>query len=204
MCSKSKIATPARNDSYADDTRAPLMQPAPRGATHDKLTSTGPFCNGLSAFATRFCFCLSPASNGSNVPRRLVSSICSFQTPQRRNRPSSLARLVCAAGGGIAGGGLIELAVKRRAADLEPACDFGHLPAIMRDREPDDLGFHFFERPHFSGAGQHREHPRGRQRRNRYLITRYHGRHGRMERRPNDQRLGMLMRVRRRRRLRGG
>ena len=75
MCSKSKIATPARNDSYADDTRAPLMQPAPRGATHDKLTSTGPFCNGLSAFATRFCFCLSPASNGSNVPNGQMSEV---------------------------------------------------------------------------------------------------------------------------------
>src|SRR6202042_1764561 len=30
--------TPARNDSYADVTCAPIMQPAPCGATHDKLT----------------------------------------------------------------------------------------------------------------------------------------------------------------------
>ena len=38
-----RVATPARNDSYADGTCAPLMQPAPRGATHDKLTSSNPF-----------------------------------------------------------------------------------------------------------------------------------------------------------------
>jgi hypothetical protein len=33
-----------------------------------KLASQQLFCNGLRAFATRFCLCLSPASNGSNVP----------------------------------------------------------------------------------------------------------------------------------------
>jgi hypothetical protein len=33
-----------------------------------KLASQQPFCNGLRASATRFCLCLSPASNGSNVP----------------------------------------------------------------------------------------------------------------------------------------
>src|SRR3954470_9720751 len=68
-----KVGTPARDDSYADDTRAPLMQPARRGATHDKLTSNNPLCNGLRAFATCFSLCLSPASNGSNVPGTLMS-----------------------------------------------------------------------------------------------------------------------------------
>jgi len=33
-----------------------------------KLASQQPFCNGLRASATRFCLCLLPASNGSNVP----------------------------------------------------------------------------------------------------------------------------------------
>src|SRR6202158_6397152 len=130
MCSKSGFCTPARNDSYADDTRAPLMQPAPRGATHDKLTSKYPLCNGLRAFATRFSFCLSPSGNGSNVPEWLSS------TSSLRCRSATIGhvpsvRLVCAAGGRILSGRLVELAVKRRAADLQSACDLGHLPAIM-------------------------------------------------------------------------
>src|SRR5260370_10933412 len=55
-----------RNASNADDTWAPLMQPAPCGATHDKLTSnTHTF--GLRGFATLRDVCLSPASHGSNV-----------------------------------------------------------------------------------------------------------------------------------------
>ena len=146
----SNVGTPARNDSYADDTRTPVMQPAPRGATHDKLTSKDPLCNGLRAFATRFSFCLSPASNGSNVPERLMSSASSSLTPERHNLAFVSARLVCAAARRIVGGSLIELAVKRRAANFQSACDLGHLPAIMRDREPDNLGLHLFERPHFA------------------------------------------------------
>src|SRR5260370_361669 len=63
-----KVATPACNDSYADGTWGSLLQPAPLGATHDKLTSQDPLCNRLRAFATRFSFCLSPASNGRAVP----------------------------------------------------------------------------------------------------------------------------------------
>jgi len=35
----SQFGTPAGVDCYADDTRAPLMQPASREASHDKLTS---------------------------------------------------------------------------------------------------------------------------------------------------------------------
>src|SRR5581483_12334002 len=40
-----------------------------------------------------------------------------------------------------------ELAIKRRAADLEPPSDFRHLPTIVRDGEADRLGFDFFEGP---------------------------------------------------------
>ena len=81
----SRVATPARNDSYADGTCAPLMRPAPRGATHDKLTSKHPICNGLCAFATLFAVCLSPPSNGSNVPERLMSTAFALRTPHRHN-----------------------------------------------------------------------------------------------------------------------
>lgn len=59
------VDTPARDDSYADSTRAQFLQPVLRNAPHDKLTSNGIHCNGLRAFATRFSVCLSPASNGS-------------------------------------------------------------------------------------------------------------------------------------------
>src|ERR1700682_2801133 len=105
------------------------MQPAPRRASHDKLTSKRTLFTGLSAFATRFFLCLSPASNGSNVPARtarrfghLSAAIDHFAS----------ARLAGAAGRGIVGGSLIELAVKRRAADFQPARDLGHLPPVMR------------------------------------------------------------------------
>src|SRR5437763_4114559 len=45
--------TPARHGSNADDTYAPIMQPAPCGTTHDKLTSNYPFAFGSHVFATR-------------------------------------------------------------------------------------------------------------------------------------------------------
>jgi hypothetical protein len=70
----SRTATPARNDGYADDTYASLMQPTPRGASHDSLTSKNPLCNALPAFAMRFPFCLSPSGNGSHVPNQPTSS----------------------------------------------------------------------------------------------------------------------------------
>jgi hypothetical protein len=66
--------TPARDDSYADDTHAQFMRPVRRSASHDKLTSNGILCNGLRAFATRFSLCLSPAGNGSMFPMRGGSS----------------------------------------------------------------------------------------------------------------------------------
>src|SRR5258708_40366622 len=80
-----KVATPACNDSYADGTWAPLLQPAPLGATHDKLTSKDPLCNGLRAFATRFSFCLSPASNGRDVPQAPMSLTSWLQIAERDN-----------------------------------------------------------------------------------------------------------------------
>ena len=40
----------------------------------------------------------------------------------------------------------IELAVKRRSSDAQTPRDLRHLPAIMRDREPDDLGLDIFQR----------------------------------------------------------
>ena len=64
------VGTPARNDSNADDTCAPFMQPAPCGATHDKLTSNNPFAFGWRGFATPPAVCLSPASHGSKVPEQ--------------------------------------------------------------------------------------------------------------------------------------
>ena len=51
----------------------------------------------------------------------------------------------------VVGGSLIEFAVERRAADLEPARDLRHLAAVMRDREADDLVLHLLERPHLAG-----------------------------------------------------
>src|SRR5437667_4522933 len=83
-------ATPARNDSYADDTGAPLVQPASSGSTHDKLTSRDPLCNGLRAFATRFSFCLSPASNGRDVPEWLIFLTSWLQVPERDHSPYCL------------------------------------------------------------------------------------------------------------------
>src|SRR5664279_2106716 len=80
-------------------------------------------------------------------------------------------RLVCVAIGRIVGGGLIELAVERRAADFQAARNFGHLPAVMRDRKADDLSLHFFERPHLTRPRQHRQCSGGMQRGNRYFIT---------------------------------
>src|SRR6185369_3928243 len=53
--------------------------------------------------------------------------------------------------GRVVGGSLVEFAVERGATDLEPACDFRHLTAIMRDRKTDDLVFHVVERPHLAG-----------------------------------------------------
>src|SRR6185437_12242367 len=82
--------TPARNDSSADDIGAPIMQPAPCGATHDKLTQRPPFRDGIRAFATRATLCLSPPSHGSKcscrpsyspVPTRDLLQFASLASP---------------------------------------------------------------------------------------------------------------------------
>src|SRR6195256_1415478 len=111
------VDTPARDDSYADDTRAQFMRPVLRSAPHNKLTSKGIHCNGLRAFATRFSLCLSPAGNGSNFPGRAnVFGPFGFDICAPQIGHFASARLAGAAGRGIVGGSLIELAVKRRAA----------------------------------------------------------------------------------------
>ena len=48
-----------------------------------------------------------------------------------------------------------------------------------------------FERPHFSGVGQHGQRAGRRQRRDRYFITGDHGRLGGMRYRLDDQRFGI-------------
>ena len=42
----------------------------------------------------------------------------------------------------------LEFTIQRRAADLQPTCHFRHLPAVMGNCIPDQLGFELFERPH--------------------------------------------------------
>jgi hypothetical protein len=51
----------------ANDTQAPLVQPAPEPTPHDKLTSKNLFATAWCAFATQGFICLSPTSHGSNV-----------------------------------------------------------------------------------------------------------------------------------------
>src|SRR5207244_6217871 len=77
--------------------------------------------------------------------------------------------------GRVVGRSLVELAIERRAADLEPTRDFRHLTAIMRDRKTDDLVFHVVERPHLAGGGQHRKAAGRGKRGNRYITTRNRG-----------------------------
>jgi len=125
-------------------------KPAPRGATHDKLTSKEPPLQLIVRIGTHFSLCLSPPSNGSMFRKSAVSSASSQQMQVCRNRAFASARLVCAAGRRTVGGGLIELAIKRGAADFKSPRDLRHLAAIMRNREPDDLGLHLFQRPHLA------------------------------------------------------
>src|SRR6185503_17192504 len=51
----------------------------------------------------------------------------------------------------------VQFPVKRRAADAQPARDFGHLPAIARDGEANHLGFELFQRPHIAGGVEQRQ-----------------------------------------------
>src|SRR5947208_9174428 len=90
-------------------------------------------------------------------------------TPKRANH--GLARILGAVACRIVGGGFIQLAVKRRAANLDSARDLRHLSAIMRDRKADALVLHIFQRPHLTGPGPHAPGPIGRSRSYRYLDT---------------------------------
>ena len=51
----------------------------------------------------------------------------------------------------------IEFTVKSRAPDLQPSRDLRHLPAIMRKRETNDLGFDLFQRAHLAVAVHERK-----------------------------------------------
>jgi len=112
----------------ADDTFAPLVQPAPCGATHDKLTPKHLISFELCVFATRHSLCLSPPRHGSKGSLMWLS------------RPRGL--------GGVArpraGRRFVELAIQGRTADLEAPRDLRHLAAIMRNREADDLVLEIF------------------------------------------------------------
>src|SRR5271168_2584620 len=101
---------------------SPIDAASATGVPHDKLTSRHPFATDPRAFAMLFVFCLSPASDGSNVMkvRRIGSSI---QTLRRHNWTSRLASLVAAAVRRIVGGGLIQFAIKRGAANFQSASD---------------------------------------------------------------------------------
>ncbi len=82
---------PARNNSYADDTRAPLLQPALRGASHDKLTSSirlAADCALLPRSRPFVCHRQATVRMFRNRAR-----FNSFPTPNRRSRCRS-ARLV--------------------------------------------------------------------------------------------------------------
>ena len=139
----------------------------PRGATHDKLTSNDPFVFGLRAILPRgshLSVTSKPRFKGSGAGLQIVASAAAttsdrLNSSRSRRRPGSLA------------GGFVELAVERRAADLQPPRHLRHLSAIMRDREADDFVLHLLQRPHFAGAGQHRQHACAGQRRDRYFIT---------------------------------
>ena len=50
-----------------------------------------------------------------------------------------------------------ELSIECRAADLQPPRNFGHLPAIVRNRVADDLGLDLFERAHVAVRVEQRQ-----------------------------------------------
>src|SRR3954470_22266453 len=70
--------------------------------------------------------------------------------------------------------GFVEFSVEGGPADFEAAGDLGHLSAVMRDGEADDLVLHILQRADVAGWGQHGEGSRQGQRYNRYFTTRYH------------------------------
>src|SRR5260370_7283477 len=131
------------------------MQPAPCGTTHDKLTSNYPDTTGLRGFATQHAICLSPPSHGSKGScRELLAST----SPQSRSASTGVAGAI----GGTIGCRLIELAVERRATDLQPPRDLGHLSAVMRGSKAEEHVLHLFHRPYFPGPGEPSTVPGGR------------------------------------------
>src|SRR4030088_3728648 len=95
----SRFATPARNDSYADDTRAPLMQPAPRRGNSRQTDFKGPPLQRIA----RFChalFLLSVTGKQRFKCSESADVLGPFASRRRSVRigPSSLARFVGAAG----------------------------------------------------------------------------------------------------------
>src|SRR5262249_36855371 len=69
-------------------------------------------------------------------------------TPNRRNRACKAAVTPPPVAAGSCAIGVVELAVKRRAADFQPARDLRHLAAIMCNRKADDFVLHLFQRTH--------------------------------------------------------
>jgi hypothetical protein len=118
------------NSPQTDGKRPPLQRIARFCHVHSRLSVTAKprfKCSGKADV-------LASASSVTEAPQSGMFSV----------------GLVSVAVSRIVGGGLIELAVERGTADFQPARNFGHLPAVMRDREADDVGLHFFERPHFT------------------------------------------------------
>src|SRR5580692_5694295 len=113
-----------------------LMQPAPREATHEKLTSGHPLGHPFSQRIV--CFL---ARSLPFVCHR-QATVQMFRMARRLwliDSDTSLAGLVGAVIRRIVRRGLVELAIKRGAADFQSAGNLGHLPAVMRDRETDDF-----------------------------------------------------------------
>src|SRR5581483_2872451 len=55
----------------------------------------------------------------------------------------------------------LKLSVEGRAPDLQPPCDFRHLPAIVGDGEADRLAFDLLQRAHVAAAIDEAQHVRG-------------------------------------------
>src|SRR5476651_1589269 len=107
------------------------------GGNSRQTDGEGPLLQRIERFChvhARLSVTAKPRFKCSAKASVLVSPSSVTEAPQ-----SALAsvRLVRVAVGRIVGGGLIELAVKRGTADFQPARNFGHLPAVMRDREAD-------------------------------------------------------------------
>jgi hypothetical protein len=108
----------------------------------------GPFCIALALLPRAFPF----VCHRQATVQMFREGRCLVSPPSVTEAPQSdmvSVRLVGLAIGRIVGSGFIELAVERGTADFQPARNFGHLPAVMRDREADDLSLHLLERPHF-------------------------------------------------------